>query len=74
MNGKHGQGTHSTKMGANKSAENNPNAPKFICPNFWDFDKKGFIRHPYSIEQITESLMTTKAKDRNSAAQYTVND
>ena len=33
INGKHGQGTDSTKMGADKSAENNPNAPKFICPN-----------------------------------------
>ena len=31
-NGKHGQGTHCTKMGANKSAEN--------TPNVWDFDKK----------------------------------
>ena len=29
--GKHGQGTHSTKMGADKSAENTPNAPKFVC-------------------------------------------
>ena len=33
INGKHGQGTHSTKMGADKLAENTPNAPKFICPN-----------------------------------------
>ena len=32
INGKHGQGTHSTKMGANKSAENTPNAPEFIWP------------------------------------------
>ena len=28
MNGKNGQGTHSTKMGADKSAENTPNDPK----------------------------------------------
>ena len=27
--GKHGQGTHNTKMGADKWAEN---TPKFICP------------------------------------------
>ena len=27
--GKHGQGTHSTKMGADKLSENTPNAP--IC-------------------------------------------
>ena len=31
-----GQGTHSTKMGADKLAENIPNAPKSI----WDFDEK----------------------------------
>ena len=30
----HGQGTYCTKMGADKLAENNPNAQKFICPNF----------------------------------------
>ena len=27
------QGTHSTKIGADKSAENTPNDPKLICPN-----------------------------------------
>ena len=32
-NGKHGQGTQSIKMGADKSAENTPNVLKFICPN-----------------------------------------
>ena len=43
---KHGQGTHSTKMGADKSAENTPNAPKLsaqiVCPspNVWEFDEK----------------------------------
>ena len=37
---KHGQGTHSTKMGADKLAENTPNAPKFICPKLWDFYEK----------------------------------
>ena len=30
-NGKHGQGTHCTKMDVDKSAENTPNAPEFIC-------------------------------------------
>ena len=43
-------GTHSTKMGADKSTENTPNAPKFICPicpspKVSDFDEKGFIEH-----------------------------
>ena len=31
-NGKHGQGTHSTEMGADSSAENTPNASKNISP------------------------------------------
>jgi hypothetical protein len=31
-NGKHGQGTHCTKMGADSLAENTPNASEFICP------------------------------------------
>ena len=33
MDEKHGQGTHSTHMGADKSAKSIPNAPKYICPN-----------------------------------------
>ena len=32
MENMHGQGTHCTKMSANSSAENNSNAPEFICP------------------------------------------
>ena len=31
--GKHGQGTHCTKMGAESLAENTTNAPEFICPS-----------------------------------------
>jgi hypothetical protein len=33
--------THSTKMGADKLAENTLNDPKFICPSpkVWDFDE-----------------------------------
>jgi hypothetical protein len=27
-------------MGADKSAQNDQNAPKFICPKVWDFDEK----------------------------------
>ena len=32
-------------MGADKSAENTPNAPKFVCPNpkVWDFDEKKLL-------------------------------
>ena len=33
INGKHGQGTHSAKMSADKLAQNTPNGPKFTCPN-----------------------------------------
>ena len=42
INGKHGHGTHSTKIGADKLAQNTPNAPKLICPSpkVWDFDEK----------------------------------
>ena len=41
-----GQGTHSTEKGADKSAKNIPNAPRFIClncllkPKNWNFDDK----------------------------------
>ena len=31
-NEKHGQGTHSTKMGADSPAENTPNASKYVSP------------------------------------------
>ena len=40
MNGP--QGTHSTKMCADKSAENTPNAPKIFGPKVWDF-RKNFL-------------------------------
>ena len=33
LNEKHTQGTHSTKICADKSAENTPNDLKLICPN-----------------------------------------
>ena len=54
--GKHGQGIHSTEMGADKSAENTPNAPKFICPiclpkpkslEFWWKKASLGVRSPY---------------------------
>ena len=31
-NGKHGQGTHCTKMSADSFAKNTPSVPEFICP------------------------------------------
>ena len=57
INGKHGQGTHSTKIGADKSAKNTPNAihpkcdslqmPKKLSAQAQKFGmKKGFIRRP----------------------------
>ena len=33
VNGKHGQETHITKMGADQSAKNTPNAPKNVWSN-----------------------------------------
>ena len=65
FNEKHGQGTHCTKMGADKLAENTPNAPKFICPspNVWDFNEKRlhwasvvcclWTRHRYRVSIIS---------------------
>ena len=56
INGKHGQGTHSTKMGADKLAENTPNAPKYICPiclpkpKSLGFLKKAYTGCPLSVE------------------------
>ena len=54
---KHGQGTHSTKMGADKSAENTSNAPKIsglLCqpePKRLGFSKKALwvsvLRSPW---------------------------
>ena len=54
---KHGQGTHSTKMGADKSAENTPNPPKFNCPRpkVWDFDEKRL--HWASVVRVFEDVM-----------------
>ena len=43
INGKHGQGTHCTKMGADSLAENTPNlSAQFVClsPKVWYFDEK----------------------------------
>ena len=46
INGKDGQGTHCTKLGAHKSAENFPNAPNLsahiVCPSLkvLDFNEK----------------------------------
>jgi hypothetical protein len=31
---------------ADELAENTPNATRFICTNFWDFDTKNFIGRP----------------------------
>ena len=72
-NGKHGQGTHSAKMGADKLAENTPNAPnvsdQIVCPTpkVLDFDIKIFgflykkdsmgVRSPWNDQ--TETLIST---------------
>ena len=48
INGTHGQGTHSTKMGADKSAENTTNAPNLSAQaqKFGISMKKGFNERP----------------------------
>ena len=57
-NGKHGQGTHSIKMCADKLAENAENAPKFIWPiclpkpkslGFWWKKASSSVRCPWSL-------------------------
>ena len=67
FNGKHGQGTHSTKMGAGKSAESTPNAPKF--QKFGISMKKGLhwasVVHgwmTWSTFEKSESAFKTKLK------------
>ena len=41
-------------MGADKSAENTPNAPKFVCPSpkVWNFDEKRL--HWASVVRVPE--------------------
>ena len=60
INGKHGQGTHSTK-----TAENIPNAPKCICPNCLSKPKSlGFrwkkaslgVRSPWSTRTYNNTI------------------
>ena len=48
INGKHGQGTHCTKMGADKSAQNTPNNQNLSAQDqkFGISMKKGFIGRP----------------------------
>ena len=60
INGKHVQGTHSTKMGTDKLAVNTPNAPKRICPNCLpkpkrDFDEKRLQKQPRTTD--TQSVV-----------------
>ena len=54
MFGKHGKGTQSTKIGADKLIQDTPNAPKTNVPNLFAQDqmfeismKKGYIGRPY---------------------------
>ena len=65
MNGKNGQGTHSTKMGADKSAENTPNDPKMFDP-IWDFRKKLSlgVRRPWLILLHALFLYSWERRDR----------
>ena len=64
MNGKNGQGTHSTKMGADKSAENTPNEPKMFDP-IWDFRKKAFSGSPSSLAHTIAHFVPLQLKRRD---------
>ena len=48
INGKHGQGTHCTKRGADQSADNTPNTPKLSAQaqKLGISMKKGFMGRP----------------------------
>ena len=58
IDGKHGQGSHITKMGADKSAENIPQ--KFICPipKVFDFDEKRL--HRVSVVRVMYLMWNVK--------------
>ena len=62
INGKHGQGTHCTKMGADKLAENTPNA-QIVCqsPKVWDFDEKRL--HWASVVRVYKVLKIVRCKN-----------
>ena len=69
---KHGQGTHSTKMGADKLSENTPNASKYfgpIClpkPKSLGFSKKTSlgVRSPCPKTQTNFPLKFMKIRDK----------
>ena len=49
-----GQRTRSTKMGADKFAQNTPNTPKFICPNC--LSKPKMLRWASVVREINQAL------------------
>ena len=64
-NGKHGQGTHCTKMGADCLAKNTPKSQnlsaQFVCPSpkVQDFNEKGFIGRPLSVTLVIQLVFLT---------------
>ena len=71
-NGKNGQGTHCTKVGADKLADHTTNAPKFIYqnrlskPKLWDFDEKrlhwSFVVRDHTQRQQHYVLMLVRVR------------
>ena len=67
INGKHGQGTHSTKRDADKLAYNTPNAPKNfspLClptPRIMEFSKKAFSG---CLQSVVETLANIQKKNK----------
>ena len=61
INGKHGQGTHCTKMGADSLAEN---TPEFICPICLPKPKNyGFQWKKASLGSVVRGLGEGKIKN-----------
>ena len=68
INGKHGQGIHCTKLGADSLAKNTLNAPEFICPiclpnpKVLDFNEKRFHWASVVRDSIIPLLIETFCK------------
>ena len=67
VNGKHGQGTHCTKMGANILAENTPNAPKFIWTQAQKFGRLAFKNNE---DDVTNQKNLTLIVEQSNKTNY----
>ena len=64
INGKHGQGTHSTKMGEDRSTKNTPNAPKFVVPNCLPKSPQNRLHWTSVVRAYKAKLVVSDAKKK----------